>query len=36
VYGDGEWLMSHVATSQNLANFNLKKRKRKRKTPAGE
>jgi hypothetical protein len=33
VDGDGQWLMSHLATSQNLANFNLKKRK---KNPAGE
>jgi hypothetical protein len=35
VDGDGQWLMSHVATSQNLAKINFKKRKRK-KTPAGE
>jgi hypothetical protein len=33
--GDGQWPMSHVATSQNLGEFNLKKKKKK-KTPAVE
>jgi hypothetical protein len=31
VDGDGQWLMSHVATSQNLANFNFKKKEKEKK-----
>jgi len=31
VDGDGQWPMSHVATSQNLAKFNFNKKRKRRK-----